>query len=251
MNDLKSQVRVVLVNPSHPGNVGAVARALKTMGLRKLYLVDPQSFPHHEADARASGAVDVLRDVVVTSTLNEAIADCELVLGCSARDRAIQQPTLNVRKAAKKIIHEVAEGLRVALLFGRERIGLENKELMLCHYQIRIPTDSSYRSLNLAAAVQILAYELHMAVAKEDLIMIANKSKADRLATTGELEGLYNHIEEVMIKLGFLDPNNPRGMMSRLRNLINRSRIDRDDLDLLRGMMKAVQRKIKPPEILD
>jgi tRNA (cytidine32/uridine32-2'-O)-methyltransferase len=241
---IKPNVRIVLVSTSHPGNIGAVARAMKNMGLSRLFLVNPKHFPSDEACARASGADDVLENARVTQSLDEAVSDCALVIGTSARIRAMPQPMLNVREAAKKITVEAESGIQTALVFGSERVGLDNEELLRCNYHVCVPTVEDFSSLNLAAAVQIFTYELRLA-AISGCFSETDKHVSKETVTAKELEGLYRHIEETIIAVQFLDPKNPRKIMTRLRRIISRARIDKNDLDLLRGMLKAIQHKVK------
>jgi tRNA (cytidine32/uridine32-2'-O)-methyltransferase len=239
-------IRIVLVEPSHPGNIGAAARAMKNMGIKHLYLIDPKRFPDNEAIYRASGADDIVENAVVVTKLADAIADCEVVFGTSTRDRVMPQPLINVKDAAYKIIDEF-ENAKIAILFGPEKFGLSNEDLMHCHYHVRIPTVDGFSSLNLAAAVQVVAYELYITWIEAQKLTYKAQSKKNRgrMATIAEMEGLYQHIEKAMTEINFLDPAKPRKLMQRIRRLINRSHIDRDDLDLLRGMMTAVQKKAK------
>lgn len=233
-------IRIILVEPSHPGNIGAVARALKNMGLGELFLVKPKKFPDAEAYYRASGADEILARATVTATLTEALTGCSVVFGTSARSREMPQPLLNAREAASKIMTEFAAA-KTAIVFGPERTGLENEDLMKCHYHVQIPTVDNFSSLNLAMAVQVVAYELFMAnLINKNITAIAQQSP--NLATADQLEGLFQHIEQAMIHLEFLDPNKPRKLMQRIRRIIHRAHIDRDDLDLLRGIMAAIQK---------
>lgn len=235
MNDL----RIVLVNTSHPGNIGAVARAMKNMGLERLYLVAPQVFPSAEATARASGADDVLAGAVVCGTLEEAIADCALVVGASARPRAIDCPRLSPRELAGRVVVD-GEGLPAAVVFGREHSGLTNAELDRCHYQLHIPTNPGFPSLNLATAVQVVAYELFVAAGSDGP---GGASPGQPLATAEDMERFYAHLEQVLVEIDFLDPRRPRHLMRRLRRLYNRIRPDRNELNILRGILTAVQKR--------
>jgi tRNA (cytidine32/uridine32-2'-O)-methyltransferase len=236
-----SRIRVVLVNTSHPGNIGAVARAMKNMGLSRLVLVAPNDYPSAEATARASGADDVLATARVVETLEEAIADCALVVGASARTRTIPWPVLEPRACAARMV-ETAVRQEVALVMGRERIGLTNTELERCQYHVHIPANPGYSSLNLAAATQVLVYELRMASLQR-----AGKTEPDWHSdhppvTAAELDGLYEHLEQTLIELDFLDPDNPRQLMRRLRRLYNRVGLDQMELNILRGILTAAQK---------
>lgn len=234
-------IRIILVNTSHPGNIGATARALKTMGLSELYLVAPEKYPHKKADELASNALDVLGKSIVVNTLNEAIADCHLVVGASARSRAIPWPMLSPRELGEKAIAESAK-FKVAIVFGREDSGLTNEELQCCHYHVHIPSNPEYSSLNLASAVQVIAYELRVA----SLQKLENHQAWDYdFANQEAMEGFYNHLEKVLIEVDFLNPKAPRQLMPRLRRLFNRARPDVMEMNILRGVLGAVQKKIK------
>ncbi len=234
------QIRIVLVETSHPGNIGAAARAMKTMCLERLLLVNPPEFPHTEASARASGATDILERAQVVANLDEALAGCVLVAGTSARQRALGPPALTPRECVHELMAVSAEQ-DVAVVFGRERIGLTNEETDRCHYLVHIPANPEYGSLNLAAAVQVIAYEF----------MLANtvlQPQADETvsATSEELEGLYAHLEQAALESGFLDPANPKHLMRRLRNLLKRARPDHSEVNILRGLLSALQHNRHP-----
>lgn len=229
------QVRIVLVETSHPGNIGAAARAMKTMGLSDLWLVQPRFFPDDKATARASGADDLLRDARVVGSLPEAIEDCIAVCGTSARQRTLGWPVLDPHQSAERLI-ERASGGPVAVVFGREKSGLSNDELDHCEWLLHIPTNPDYRSLNLAMAVQVLAYEIRRAA-----FAATPELQASELAPAAEMERLYTHLEQVMLETGFLDPKNPRYLMRRLRLLINRSEPDQNEVNILRGFLASVQ----------
>jgi TrmH family RNA methyltransferase len=233
---LANRIRIVLVETSHPGNIGAAARAMKTMGLERLTLVNPGEFPHPDASARASGAVDVLEQAQVTATLDEALTGCALVAGTSARRRGIGPPQLEPRECAARLA-ATAAGQQVALLFGRERIGLTNEELDRCHVLVNIPANPEYASLNLAAAVQVLAYELRLALATPATPLEAESPPA----TAEEMERLYAHLEQAALETGFLDPANPKHLMRRLRRLFNRAQPDQNEVHILRGLLSALQ----------
>lgn len=234
-------IRIVLVNTSHPGNIGGVARAMKNMCLQELVLVDPiAEFPSGKAWARASGAVDILDRARCVATLDEAIADCQWVVGASARLRAIPWPLLDSRQCAEKLVQESTSS-KVALVFGRENSGLTNDELDRCHHLVHIPANSEYSSLNIAAAVQVLAYEIHMAhlhSAGQAEIKVENDYPR---ITAQELEGLYQHFEQALMAIDFYDPENPRQLMRRLRRLFNRVELDRMELNILRGILSAAE----------
>jgi tRNA (cytidine32/uridine32-2'-O)-methyltransferase len=236
-------IRIVMVNTSHPGNIGATARAMKNMGLQSLYLVEPKVFPSAEATARASGADDLLAQAVVCDSLDEALAGCTLVVGASARLRSISWPQLDPRQCAAKVVEECVDA-PVAVVFGREHSGLTNAELSRCHYLVNIPTNPEYPSLNIAAAIQVIAYELRMTQEAGGEV-VAAKSKSDEveLATMEEVEQFYQHLEEVMVASGFLDPAKPKFLMHRLRRVYNRARLEKQELNILRGILTAVQKQ--------
>jgi len=234
-------IRIVLVNTSHPGNIGAVARAMKNMCLQELVLVDPiAEFPSGKAWARASGAVDILDRTRRVATLEEAIADCQWVVGASARMRAIPWPLLDARSCAEKLAIE-SEINNVALVFGRENSGLTNEELERCHHLVHIPANVEYSSLNIAAAVQVLAYEIHIAhLQQAGQAKFKVENDYPRI-TAQELEGLYEHFEQALMAIDFYDPENPRQLMRRLRRLFNRVELDRMELNILRGILAAAE----------
>lgn len=233
-------IRIVLSRPTHPGNIGAVARAMKNMGLQRLFLLAPEADHRDpEAVARATGAVDVLMQATLCTSLDEALAGCRLVVGTSARERAIAWPSLPPREAAARLTEEAEKG-EVALLFGQERAGLTNIELDRCHTLVTIPSNPAFSSLNLASAVQILAYELFLQ--SEAVRPPARRPEGGGApATDDELQGLYRHLEEVLLQVAFLDPAHPRKLMRRLIRLFNRARLDQNELNILRGILTAVQ----------
>lgn len=233
-------IRVVLVGTSHPGNIGGAARAMKNMGLSRLVLVAPEDFPSGEAVARASGATDVLDAAQVVDTLEEALVGCTLVVGTSARDRRIPWPLLDPRECAVASCEQAAAGGEVALVFGREYAGLTNEELQRCQYHVHIPSNPEFSSLNLAAAVQVLAYEVRMAwLASEGqpLAQVSVADEGDEPVTADELESFYRHLEQALVEIGFLDPLRPRHLMSRLRRLYGRSSVSKLEMNILRGIL--------------
>lgn len=239
---LLDRMRVVMVETSHPGNIGAAARAMKTMGLADLWLVAPRDYPSAEATARASGADDVLARARVVDTLSEALADCTLVFGASARLRSLRWPQADARESAEQAVAELAAApqARVALVFGRERTGLSNEELDLCHRLLHIPSNPQYSSLNVAMAVQIVSYELRMAAL--DGRHRIGEELGEQPVEQAEMERLYAHFEEALIELDFLDPDNPKHLMRRLRRLFNRIRPTRNEVNILRGILSAAQK---------
>ncbi len=240
MTEPLNNIRVVLVGTTHPGNIGAAARAMKTMGVGELHLVAPRHYPHAEATAMASGADDLLGRARVWARLEDALAGCALVFGASARLRNIPWPLVEPPQCAAEAV-QAAAGAPVALVFGRERTGLSNDELARCNYLVHIPANPEYSSLNLAAAVQVLAYEMNMAARARAGEQVETERDYPP-ATADELEGLYAHLEQALQDIGFLDPDNPRQLMRRLRRLYNRAHLDRMELNILRGMLAAAQK---------
>jgi len=231
-------VRIVLVGTTHPGNIGAVARAMKNMGQSDLALVNPKHFPHEDATARASGATDVLDNAKVVSTLAEALVDCVYVAGASARPRTIGWPTMGPRDCAERMMLEMKKG-RVAAVFGPEKSGLNNDDLDLCHTLLTIPTNPDFSSLNLAMAVQVFTYELRVASALNGGPGFASEAPP---ATGEEMEHFYAHLEKVFEDVKFLDPDNPRYLMRRMRRLFIRARPDVNEVNILRGFLTAIER---------
>lgn len=228
--------RIVLVETSHPGNIGAVARAIKNMGLSDLVLVAPKHFPHADATARASGADDVLARARVTATLDEALADVTIAFAASARQRTIRWPEATPREAATQVAAAAAGGGRAAVVFGPETSGLTNDHIARCQRLIVIPSDAEFPSLNLAMAVQVIAYELRLA----GLDAAPMAEPREPLARHEDLENFYAHLEQVLLASGFIDPNNPRHLMQRLRRLFARAEPDQNDVNILRGILTAL-----------
>ncbi|WP_323899089.1 tRNA (cytosine(32)/uridine(32)-2'-O)-methyltransferase TrmJ [Aeromonas hydrophila] len=233
------QIRIVLVNTSHTGNMGSAARAMKTMGLSQMVLVDPQAQPDDNAYALAAGASDLLANARIVSTLDEAIADCGLVIGTSARSRTLSWPMLDPREAGEKL---VTEGVQhpVALVFGRERTGLTNDELQKCHYHVAIAANPEYSSLNLAMAVQTLCYEVRMNWLQQE--QVGETDMAVDYPSAEQLEGFYQHLEQTLLKTGFIADDHPGQVMSKLRRLFNRARPEAVELNILRGILTSVQK---------
>lgn len=252
------KIRVVLVNTSHPGNIGGAARAMKNMGLKSLVLVDPIKYPHPDANSRAAGADDVLDNARVVATLEEALEGCSVVLGTSARDRRIPWPLLDPREAADACLHawQADHDAEVALVFGREYAGLTNTELQRCQYHIHIPSDPEFSSLNLATAVQVLTYELRMAWLKETHQpthmpeVEATGMLGTAPATHDSLELFYEHLQQTLIEIDFLDPEKPRHLMARLRRIFGRSQLKKSEVNILRGILTETQKAARG-EILD
>jgi len=237
-------ISVIMINTTHPGNIGAAARALKNMGLSKLVLVDPKEYPTAKATWRAAGATDVLEQVEVVSTIDEAIADCGLVIGTSARERRIPWPLLTPRECGDRVCHESKQH-KVAIIFGREDRGLTNEELQKCHYHVHIPANPEYSALNIAAAIQVIVYEIRMtALAPESGEPLQFTDWDVPRAKNEALEHYYTHLEETLAKLKFLDPDNPRQTVTRMRRLFNRIRMDEMELSILRGMLTSIQNNV-------
>lgn len=234
-----TNIRIVLINTSHPGNIGSAARAMKTMGLSRLYLVDPLKFPDPKASELASQAVDVLGEATVVKTLEEAIGDCHLVIGTSARERTIPWPLLTARESAEKIAIE-PDHSEVAIVFGREQSGLTNEELKRCHFHTHIPSNPIYSSLNIASAVQVIAYELRVACLAEKIPEKWDYEFADSKA----MESFYEELEKVLIEINFLNPKVPRQLMTRLRRLFNRARPDVMEMNILRGILGMIKNNL-------
>ena len=242
---LSEILRFVLVEPTHPGNIGAVARAMKTMGLENLVLVNPEQFPDVEATRRAAGAESVLQKATIVATLNEAINDCDMVFGTSVRDREVSWSTITPRLAADKVVeHYGLQQGNIAVLFGRERSGLKNEELDLCQYQIRIPANEEYSSLNLASAAQILAYEVRMAMLSvEEIDLVADEAVNERLAlaTTDDLQRYYQHLEQTLDQIDFIKSKPPTKLMRKITRLYNRAQVNIEEIQILRGILTAMQ----------
>jgi tRNA/rRNA methyltransferase len=231
--DLLSRIRVVLSHTSHPGNIGAAARAMKTMGIGALYLVNPKRPIDAEAVAMASGASDVLERARVCASLSEALQGTVYALAVSARRRELAYVSAAARSAAQALLAAAQEG-EVALVFGTEMSGLTNEEILQCRAVAHIPADPAYSSLNLAAAVQVLAYEARVAALEELPPAVAADAAPARHE---DVENLYAHLEQSLLASGFLDPANPRRLMPRLRRLFGRARLEQEEVNILRGML--------------
>lgn len=231
-------IRFVLVGTTHPGNIGAAARAMKTMGLTNLHLVTPKIYPSAEATARASGADDVLANAAVHDSLDAALVGCQQVYGMSARLRHLPVPVVNPREAVTQI-QQQSDDAQIAIIFGREHSGLTNEELDRCQHLVNIPANAEYSSLNLAAAVQVLAYELKMSF--DPSIEVGRVGEQREAINADDLEHLYGHFEQSLTKIGFLDPGQPKNLMRRLRRLFNRAELDRNELQILHGILRAAE----------
>ncbi len=234
-------IRIVLVATSHPGNIGSTARAMKTMGFHRLYLVSPKVFPDPRAHEMSAGAYDVLLEkVVVTDSLEDALKGCQLVLGTSARPRDIALSGVTPAECAA-LVSETPDNTEIAIVFGREHAGLTNDELLQCHYHIHIPSNPEFSSLNLAQAVQIVAYELRMKLLSP---VACAETGQDSLATADAVEQFYTHLREVLIEIDFLKPSNPKRLFQRLRRMFNRIRLEQMEINILRGILTHVQTAI-------
>lgn len=236
---LLSHIKIVLVETTHPGNIGAVARAMKNMQMSNLWLVAPKIFPSADATARASGADDVLSNATVCSNLQEAIADCHTVIGASARCRTISWPELTPRECATQFAAYVPDQ-KIAIVFGRENSGLKNHELDLCQYLLRIPCNSGYSSLNIAAAVQIVCYELFVTAGLQEKIDIGDRGEIP-LATAAQMDSFYEHLQQTLHDIDFMKTNKSESIMRRLRRIYNRVQLDTKELDILRGILRMSQ----------
>ncbi|NYB31829.1 tRNA (cytosine(32)/uridine(32)-2'-O)-methyltransferase TrmJ [Pantoea agglomerans] len=236
-------IRIVLVETSHTGNMGSVARAMKTMGLTNLYLVNPLVKPDSQAISLAAGASDVIGDAKIVDSLDEAIAGCSLVVGTSARSRSLPWPMLDARECGVKSVEE-GQQTPVALVFGRERVGLTNDELQKCHYHVAIQANPEYSSLNLAMAVQIIAYEVRMAwLQAQEQASPPPQYEESPYPLVDDLERFYQHMEQMMLNSGFIREANPGQVMSKLRRLYTRARPERDELNILRGMLSSFEKR--------
>ena len=241
-DNLLNSVKVVLVGTTHPGNIGATARAMKNMGILDLALVEPKEFPSDVATFRSKAAKDILEKASVHISLEEAISECELVVGTSARGRTVPWPVLNPREAAEEM-HKSSLNGKVAIVFGREDRGLTNEELGLCNFHVHIPSDPEYSSLNLSQAVQILAYEIRLSYLKDRHV---NEEYWDvELANNEQTERLINHMDELMQEVDFYNVENPRKLLVRVRRFFKRSKIDVMEANIFRGLFASIQKKLK------
>jgi TrmH family RNA methyltransferase len=262
---LAESVSIILMRTTHPGNVGAVARAMKNMGLKQLILVNPEFnklVSEDEAIKRAAGAEDLIYSAIQCSSLDEAIADCHMVIGTSARNRKTPWPLMNPHDCAGHVLDvmvserftaQTGMNPKIGFLFGQEASGLSNEELQRCHYHVNIPAVSDFSSLNLAMAVQVICYELRMALLTRSVqpdvpisavLLPEHEGWDEPLAAVVEVEGLLAHFEQVMIQTEFHDPANPRMLMMRLRRLFQRTHLDQREVNILRGILSSIQKHI-------
>lgn len=231
------QVRIVLIQTFHPGNIGSAARAMKTMGLSQLWLVRPRQFPDADASAMAAGAEDILASAHVVETLEEALADCNLVIGTSARERSFNMPHLLPEQAAEELLTQAAMA-PVALVFGRERMGLHNDEIQQCQFQVNIPANPDYPVMNIAAAIQVLCYELFRRSTRTD--GADHEFSEDVYPLQKELSYFYQHLEDTLQQIGFLKEKHPGQTMDRLKTIFRKSRLEKKELAILRGILSSV-----------
>ena len=243
-------IRVILVNTAHPGNIGASARAMKNMGLNQLTLVEPKDFPSGVAVGRAASAVNILESAKIVDSLEEAVADCGLVICASARSRKIPWPMLDPEEVAKKVTNEIGF-TNIALVFGREDSGLSNEELQLGNFHVQIPAEEKYSSLNLAAAVLVICYEIRKAASKRNTDEKNQDTEAwdQEFATVQQVEHFYQHLEQVLIDIKFHDPENPRQLMQRMRRLFGRIRLDVMELNILRGILTNIEHSMEKKKL--
>lgn len=253
LSEQLDRVRIVMVNTTLPANIGSALRAMKTMGLSKLVLVAPKTYPHADIDALAAGAQDLIAQIEIVETLDQAIQDCHMVFGTSARSRTIPWPLLDVRPAAKEALQAASQQQHIAIVFGREDRGLTNEELALANYHLTIPVNADYGVLNVAQAIQVVCYELRMAALEqssqphtptEDQMQLKQQQSMqwdEPLVTQQQMEQFYPHFEKMLTEIEFLDPNNPRLLPLRLRRLFGRIQLDRMEYHLLRGVFSRVQ----------
>lgn len=256
MGTLFQRIRIVLVEPSHPGNIGGTARAMKTMGLEHLVLVNPARFPDPQADWRAAGAMDVLDAARVVDDVAAAVAGCHFVIGTSTRARAIPWPVV-LAKDLGPVLAEQPDDVEIAILFGREDSGLSNEELQRCHSHLQIPSSREYGSLNLAMAVQVVCYEIFQYLENVEVqVSTTSRHLSTQVAGLGnrvwdkdpasgqQIEGLMQHLESVMAASGYIDKANPGHSVTRMRRLFMRQQLDETEVQILRGMLKAIERNM-------
>jgi tRNA (cytidine32/uridine32-2'-O)-methyltransferase len=245
-DNMLDNIRIVLVNTSHPGNIGAAARAMKNMGLSRLTLVDPKDYPSLEAISRSVGAVDILDNVVIASDLKQAVSGCVWVAGTSARLRTVEWPILEPRECVQKSLQHIEQG-DIAIVFGRENSGLTNEEMERCNALLHIPTNPDFSSLNLAAAVQVVCYEYRLALMDQKVTKHkGNKCRYDALANSSQLDGMHAHLYEALDYMDFFGTNNPDIVMRRLKGLFNRAGTTQRELSIIRGICSAIQDKKRP-----
>lgn len=234
------RIRIVLVETSHPGNMGAAARAMKTMGITRLFLVRPKTLPDKHSDAMAAGAADVLANAVICANLDDALTGSVLAVAVTARRRDLSHPSMDARCAAVQAIVDAGQG-EVALVFGPEMSGLSNEDVLKCQRIAHIPVDADFSSLNLAAAVQVVCYELRMAAGLAEL----PAGSESPLATFEEVERFYQHMEKTLTEIRFLNADHPMRLMTRVRRIFGRMRMEREEVQILRGVLKMISRAVR------
>lgn len=243
LSAILDSIRIVMVNTTDTGNIGAAARAMKNMGLRHLTVVEPKHDLDEKAFRRAAHALDIMDNIIIAESFEEALQGCTLVVGTSARERKIPWPLMELRDCAKQAVQETAQGT-VAIVFGREDRGLTNEELHKCHWHLTIPTEGVYSSLNLAAAVQLVCYELlQEARVLSQQEPFVSQAENDKKADLPSMEHFYQHLEEALIRLSYLDPEQPKQTMVRLRRLFNRARPEQLEVSMLRGILRSIMRR--------
>ncbi|GIU29839.1 MULTISPECIES: tRNA (cytosine(32)/uridine(32)-2'-O)-methyltransferase TrmJ [unclassified Shewanella] len=250
-----SNIRVVLVGTSHPGNIGSTARAMKTMGLSTLYLAEPKVEPDGHSIALAAGASDILKHAITVGSVEEAIADCSLVIATSARSRTLDWPMLEPREAGEKLVGSALNG-PVAIVFGRENNGLTNEELQRCDYHVAIPANPEYTSLNLAQAVQIICYEARVAHLAQvqgatEQTVVESEESEDAYPSSRERENFFEHLETTLLSTNFIVKNHPGQVMTKLRRLFSRTRIERQEMNILRGILTSIDKVVSKNETKD
>lgn len=245
LESYSNSIKFVLVGTTHPGNIGASARAIKNMGFNKLSLVGPKDYPNNDALYRAKAAKDVLENSEVYDHLSKATKNCQLIIGTSARNRKVPWPVVSPKQAGREVANYLNSGSKeIAIVFGREDRGLTNEELGMCNLHVHIPTDEDYSSLNLSQAVQILSYELRLAMLSEEEVDAKNEWDVE-LANSDQTERLINHMDELMQEVEFYDTQNPRKLLTRVRRFFKRSQIDVMEANIFRGLFSAIQKRMK------
>ncbi len=242
--DRLKNIRFVLSNTSHAGNIGAAARAMKVMGLDNLHLINPTDYPSAEATARASGADDVLYAAEVHESLDASISPCTLVMGTSARNRGMDIEIIDMHEASKMLV-SAAKNQQVALIFGKERYGMTNEEMQRCHYLVKYPANPDYSSLNLGAAIQVAAYELRMQCLQLQAACEPDLLTAEPFATAEKMQSFYAHLFDIMEKTEFMKADNKKSLEEKIRMMFNRLRIEKHEMDILRGFLSAVNKNLK------
>ena len=242
---IKRSVNFVLVGTTHPGNIGAAARAIKNMGIHNLILVAPSNFPHEKAFFRAKSASDILENAIIFETLEEAVKDSNYVIGTSARNRKVPWPLVTPKQCSNELVSFIKQqDSKISVVFGREDRGLTNKELGLCNLHVHIPSSDEYPSLNISQAIQILAYEIRLS-ALSVKGPLKEQSWDVPLAQNKEVEKLIEHFDELMKEIKFYETENPRQLLTRVRRFFKRTRLDRMEVNIFRGVLAAIQEKLK------